>query len=91
MIITGNDNEEIKLLRKYCSKTWYLYISKKYIIDLLIENELLKCKPAEILIVADHGLQIIWRGTSRFRPISKVGREIDIHLPRPDIAYAVRV
>ena len=46
----------IEVLR---SKQGIFIHQRKYILDLLAENEMLDCKPAETPIVTNHGLQIL--------------------------------
>lgn len=46
----------IEVLR---SKQGIFFNQRKYVLDLLADTGIIDCKPAEIPIVANHGLQII--------------------------------
>ena len=80
----------IEVLR---SKQGIFIHQRKYILDLLAEIGMLDCKPAETLIVANHGLQILdgakladWEQYQRV-----VGKLIYLSHTRPYEAYAVGV
>ena len=66
---------------------------RKYILDPLVETEMLDCKPAENTIVANHGLQIL-DGTEladQEQYQRMVGKLIYLSHTRLDIAYVVGV
>ena len=69
-----------------------IFISqKKYILELLSETGMLDYKPADTLIVTNHGLRILIEELveDRHRYESLVGRLIYLSHTRPDMAYVV--
>ena len=66
---------------------------KKYILDLLAENGMLDCKPAENPIVANHRLQTVQDGklADKEQYQKLVGKLIYLSHTRPDISYDVGV
>lgn len=75
------------------SKAGIFISQRKYVLDLLAETGLVKCKPAEIPIMMNHGLQIVQRAdsTDKTRYQQLVGKLIYLSHTRPHIAYAVEV
>ncbi|XP_057518020.1 uncharacterized mitochondrial protein AtMg00810-like [Amaranthus tricolor] len=61
---------------------------KKYILDFLAKTGMLKCKPAQTLIVANHGLQTVQDGelADKEQYQKLVGKLIHLSHTRPDIS-----
>lgn len=66
---------------------------RKYVLDLLAEVGMLDCKPAETLMVQNHGLQIKEGAklANRRKYQRLVGKLIYLSHTRPDISYAVGI
>ena len=82
----------IEVLR---SKLGIFISQKKYVLDLLTETGMLDCKPIEIPMMVNRGLQISEDGTGtlvdRRRYQRLVGKLIYLSHTRPNISYAIGV
>ncbi|XP_008231792.1 PREDICTED: pentatricopeptide repeat-containing protein At3g26782, mitochondrial-like [Prunus mume] len=94
MIITGNDEQEIRTLKQFlngCSKDGISICQRKYTLDILEEAGLLEVKPTKVLMEPE--LVLTTTGSDALKEPAQyrrlIGKLIYLTITRPEITYAV--